>query len=75
MAVCEAVNSPRVKLLHDIYHMQLMEDDIIRTIRQDSAHFGHYHTAGNPGRNELDESQELTYPPIMKAIAATDYEG
>jgi len=75
VAVCEAVNSPRVKLLYDIYHMQIMEGDIIRTIRQNSAHFGHYHTAGNPGRNELDETQELCYPPIMQAIAATDYDG
>ena len=51
-----------------------LEGDIIETIRQNHAHFGHYHTAGNPGRNELDETQELYYPPIMKAIAATDYD-
>ena len=75
VAVCEAVNSPRVKLLYDIYHMQIMEGDIIRTIRQNMQHIGHFHTAGNPGRNELDETQELYYPPIMKTIAATDYDG
>ncbi len=75
VAVCEAVNSPRVKLLYDIYHMQIMEGDIIRTIRQNHSHFGHYHTAGSPGRNELDETQDLYYPPIMRAIAATDYDG
>ncbi len=74
-AVCEAVDSPRVKLLYDIYHMQIMEGDIIRTLRNNIAHIGHFHTAGNPGRNELDESQELYYPAIMQAIAATDYEG
>lgn len=51
------------------------EGDVIHTIRQNSAHFGHYRTAGNPGRHELDESQELYYPPIMQAIAATDYDG
>ena len=75
VGVCEAVNSPRVKLLYDIYHMQIMEGDIIRTIRDNIQHIGHFHTAGNPGRNELDESQELYYPPIMRAIAATDYDG
>ena len=75
VAVCEAVNSPRVKLLYDIYHMQIMEGDIIRTIRQNVQHIGHFHTAGNPGRNELDETQELYYPPIMQTIAATDYAG
>ena len=74
-AVCKAVDSPRVKLLYDIYHMQIMEGDIIRTLRENIAHIGHFHTAGNPGRHELDESQELYYPPIMKAIAATNYAG
>src|SRR5213075_431576 len=72
--VMEAVNSPRVKLLYDIYHMQIMEGDLIRTIRQNIAHIGHFHTAGNPGRNALDETQKLYYPPIMQAIAATDYD-
>jgi hydroxypyruvate isomerase len=74
-AVCEAVNSPRVKLLYDIYHMQIMEGDIIRTLRANIHHIGHFHTAGNPGRHELDGNQELYYPAIMKAISATDYEG
>ena len=73
--VCEMVNSPRVKLLYDIYHMQVMEGDIIRTIQQNHRHFAHYHTAGNPGRNEIDATQELNYPPIMQAIVATGYAG
>lgn len=73
--VCEAVNSPAVKLLYDIYHMQVMEGDIIRTIRENHARIGHYHTAGVPGRHEIDDSQELNYPAIMRAIAATGYTG
>ncbi len=73
--VCRMVNSPRVKLLYDIYHMQIMEGDIIRTIRDHHAYFGHYHTAGNPGRNELDDTQELNYPPIVRAILGTGYDG
>jgi len=73
--VCKAVNSPRVKLLYDIYHMQIMEGDVIRTIRDNIQHIGHFHTAGNPGRHELDETQELYYPAICRAIAATDYDG
>ena len=73
--VCRRVASPRVGLLYDIYHMQIMEGDVIRTIGEHHAHFLHYHTAGNPGRHDLDDAQELNYPPIMKAIAATDYEG
>jgi hydroxypyruvate isomerase len=73
--VCQMVNSPRVKLLYDIYHMQIMEGDIIRTIRDHHASFAHYHTAGNPGRHELDETQELYYPPIIRAILATGYQG
>jgi len=73
--VCRIVNSPRVKLLYDIYHMQIQEGDVIRTIRSEIAHIGHFHTAGNPGRNELDENQELYYPAIMRAIAATDFDG
>jgi hydroxypyruvate isomerase len=73
--VCAMVGSPRVKLLYDIYHMQIMEGDIIRTIRDGHAHFGHYHTAGNPGRHDLDEGQELYYPAIMRAILATGYDG
>ncbi len=73
--VCQMVDSPAVKLLYDIYHMQVMEGDIIRTIREHHAYFGHYHTAGNPGRHELDERQELQYKPIVQAIAATGYTG
>ncbi|MDQ2798583.1 MAG: TIM barrel protein [Armatimonadota bacterium] len=73
--VCRRVGSPRVGLLYDIYHMQIMEGDVIRTIGEHHAHFHHYHTAGNPGRHDMDDTQELNYPPIMKAIAATGYEG
>jgi len=75
VAVCERVASPRVKLLYDIYHMQIMEGDIIRTIRDHHMHFAHYHTAGNPGRRDMDDTQELCYPPIVRAIIATGYEG
>jgi hydroxypyruvate isomerase len=73
--VCKAVNSPRVRLLYDIYHMQIMEGDVIRTIRDNIDYIGHFHTAGNPGRHDLDETQELYYPAICKAIAATNYTG
>ena len=73
--VCQAVSSPRVKLLYDIYHMQIMEGDIIRTIRANHRMIGEYHTAGNPGRNDLDETQELYYPPILQAIKETGYSG
>lgn len=73
--VCKAVSSPRVKLLYDIYHMQIMEGDIIRTIRKNIQYIGHFHTAGNPGRHEFDSSQELNYPPICKAIAELGFTG
>ncbi len=73
--LCRAVNSPAVKLLYDIYHMQIMEGDIIRTIQADHSYFGHYHTAGNPGRNEPDETQEIYYPAIYRAIEKTGYTG
>lgn len=73
--IVKAVDSPRVKLLYDIYHMQIMEGDLIRTIRDNIAHIGHFHTAGNPGRHEIDDTQEIYYPAVMKAIAATDYDG
>jgi len=72
--LCEAVGSPRVKLLYDIYHMQIMEGDLIRTIQNSHEHFGHYHTAGNPGRRDMDETQEIYYPPVMQAIADTGYD-
>ncbi len=74
-AVIEAVGSPRVKLLYDIYHMQIMEGDVIRTIRQHAAHIGHFHTGGVPGRHELDDTQELNYHAIARAIADTGFTG
>ena len=73
--VCEMVASPRVKLLYDVYHMQITEGDVIRTIRQHHAQIAHYHTAGNPGRNNLDGTQELNYAAIAKAISSTGFEG
>jgi hydroxypyruvate isomerase len=73
--VCKRVGSPRVKLLYDIYHMQIMEGDVIRTIKENFAYIGHFHTAGNPGRHEFDETQELNYPPICRAIADLGYTG
>jgi hydroxypyruvate isomerase len=73
--VCQAVASSSVKLLYDIYHMQIMEGDVIRTIRSIHPLIGFYHTAGNPGRNDLDEAQELNYAPILKAIKDTGYTG
>jgi hydroxypyruvate isomerase len=73
--VVKKVNSPRVKLLYDIYHMQIMEGDVIRTIRENIRWIGHFHTGGVPGRNELDDTQELNWPAIMRAIAETGYSG
>ncbi len=73
--LCKRVNSPRVKLLYDIYHMQIMEGDIIRTVQQNLKYIGHFHTAGNPGRHEFDQTQELNYTPICKAIADAGYQG
>jgi len=73
--VCKRVGSERVKILYDIYHAQIMEGDIIRTIRTYKDYIGHYHTGGNPGRNEIDDTQELYYPAIMKAIAETGFDG
>jgi hydroxypyruvate isomerase len=73
--VCRAVASPRVKLLYDIYHMQIMEGDITHTIRSAKDYIGHYHTAGNPGRNEMDEDQELYYPAILRTIKETGHSG
>jgi hydroxypyruvate isomerase len=72
--VCKRVNSPRVKLLYDIYHMQIMEGDLIRTISENIPYIGHFHTAGNPGRRDMDEEQEIYYPPVMRAIADSGYE-
>jgi hydroxypyruvate isomerase len=73
--VVKGVGSPRVKLLYDIYHMQIMEGDIIHTIRDNIAWIGHFHTAGVPGRHELDDTQELQYRPIAKAIADLGFQG
>ena len=73
--VIEAVQSPRVKLLYDIYHMQIMEGDLIRTIRDNIEHIAHFHTAGNPGRKDLDFEQEIYYPAVAKAIHDTGYNG
>ncbi len=73
--LCERVGSERFKLLYDIYHMQIMEGDIIATIRERGKYFSHYHTGGVPGRAEIDETQELYYPAIMKAIVETGYDG
>jgi hydroxypyruvate isomerase len=74
--MCKRVDSPRVKLLYDIYHMQIMEGDIIRNIRDNFKYIGHFHTAGNPGRNEFDlDSQELNYRGICRAIADLGYKG
>ncbi|MGL4553221.1 MAG: hydroxypyruvate isomerase family protein [Gemmataceae bacterium] len=75
VALCKKVGSDRFKLLYDIYHMQIMEGDVIRTIQAHHPYIGHYHTGGNPGRNEIDETQELNYPAIVRAIVATGYKG
>ena len=74
-AVMERVASPRVKLLYDIYHMQIMEGDVIRTIRTHVQHIGHFHTGGVPGRHELDDSQELNWHAVARAIADTGFSG
>lgn len=73
--LCRRVDSPNFKLLYDIYHMQIMEGNIIDNIRKYHPYFSHIHTGGNPGRNEIDETQELYYPAIMKAIVETGYKG
>lgn len=73
--LCKNIGSDNFKLLYDIYHMQIDEGDVIRSIRDHHAYIGHYHTAGVPGRHEIDESQELYYPAIMRAILATGHKG
>ncbi len=73
--LCKRVGSENFKLLYDIYHMQIDERDVIRTIRDNHQYFAHYHTGGVPGRNEIDDSQELYYPAIMKAIIETGFKG
>ena len=75
VALCKELGSTNFKLLYDIYHMQISEGDIIRTINDNHDFIGHYHTAGVPGRNEIDQTQELFYPAIMKAISATGFKG
>ncbi|MFO1497666.1 MAG: TIM barrel protein [Verrucomicrobiota bacterium] len=83
VALCKRVGSENFKLLYDIYHMQIMEGDVIRTIRGDKSrgieaaapYIAHYHTGGVPGRHEIDDTQELHYPAIMKAIADTGFKG
>ncbi len=74
-ALCEAVGSEKFKLLYDIYHMQIQEGDVIATIKKYHKYIAHYHTGGVPGRHEIDETQELYYPSIMKAIVETGYKG
>ncbi len=73
--LAKKVGSDRFKLLYDIYHMQIMEGDVIATIRKNHEYIAHYHTGGVPGRNEIDDTQELNYPAIMKAILETGYQG
>ena len=73
--VVAAVNSPRIKLLYDIYHMQIMEGDVIRTIRAQQQHIAHYHTGGVPGRHELDDTQELQWAAVARAIVDTGFQG
>jgi hydroxypyruvate isomerase len=73
--VCRRVGSPRVKLLYDIYHMQVQEGDVIATLREFRPYIAHIHTAGVPGRHEVDDSQELYYPAIMRAIVDLKYDG
>ncbi|MEP6512443.1 MAG: sugar phosphate isomerase/epimerase family protein [Parafilimonas sp.] len=73
--LCKRIDSPNFKLLYDIYHMQIDEGDVIRTIRDNYQYIGHYHTGGVPDRHEIDETQELYYPAIMKAIVASGFKG
>ena len=75
VVLCEKLGSENFKLLYDIYHMQIMEGDVIATIRQNKKYIAHYHTGGVPGRHEIDTTQELYYPAIMEAIVATGYKG
>jgi hydroxypyruvate isomerase len=75
VALCKEIGSEHFKLLYDIYHMQIMEGDVIATIKKNQQYYAHYHTGGVPGRAEIDESQELYYPAIMKAILDTGFKG
>jgi hydroxypyruvate isomerase len=73
--VCRRVGSERIKLLYDVYHMQIMEGDLVITIRANHQYFGHYHTGGVPGRGEIDDTQEIHYPAVMRAIAESGFKG
>ena len=73
--LCNMIGSENFKLLYDIYHMQIMEGDVIRTIKENHQYIAHYHTGGVPGRHEIDDTQELYYPAIMKAIVETGFTG
>lgn len=73
--IIKKVGSPRMKLLFDIYHVQIMDGDVIRRLKQHKEHIGHIHTAGNPGRGELDDAQEINYPPIMRTLLDINYDG
>ena len=75
VALCQAIGSERFKLLYDIYHMQIMEGDLTVRIKKFSPYIAHYHTGGVPGRNEIDDTQEINYPAVMKTIVATGYKG
>jgi hydroxypyruvate isomerase len=75
VALAKKINSPRFKLLYDIYHMQIMEGDVIRTIQENHRFIGHFHTGGVPGRHEIDDSQELNYRAVMRAISQTGFSG
>ena len=75
MDILRKVGSPRVKLLFDVYHVQVMDGDVIRRINECGEMIGHVHTAGNPGRGELDQTQEINYPPVMKALLDINYKG
>jgi hydroxypyruvate isomerase len=75
LEVVKAVGSPRIKILYDIYHAQIMEGDVIRTIRDHIDAIGHFHTGGVPGRHEIDAGQELNYAAIAKAIAGAGFQG
>ena len=75
VALAQKVGSERFKLLYDIFHMQIMEGDMCDTIKENHQYFGHYHTGGVPGRGEIDETQEINYPKVMKAILDTGYKG
>jgi hydroxypyruvate isomerase len=75
VALCKKVGSERFKLLYDIYHMQIMEGDMIATIKKHHQYLAHYHTGGVPGRHEIDDTQEINYPAVMKAIVETGFKG